>query len=86
MGKQVISESFHVHSLITSNDESSSVLMVEMNNKEDFQEPISQLQNVVNQEPVGKGSSQLDDSFIHSGRDFFLRFSKRGGAGTCEST
>ncbi|KAI3966242.1 hypothetical protein MKW92_052085 [Papaver armeniacum] len=63
----VISEGFHAHSLINSNDESSSVLMVEMNNKEDFQEPISQLQNAVkkNQEPVSKGSStQLDDSFI----------------------
>ncbi|XP_026427962.1 myb-like protein Q [Papaver somniferum] len=61
--EMVISEGFHAHSLITSNDEFSSVLMVEMNNKEDFQEPISQLQNVVkkNQEPVGK---ELDDSFI----------------------
>ncbi|KAI3860296.1 hypothetical protein MKX03_030977 [Papaver bracteatum] len=61
--EMVISEGFHVNSVGTSNDESSSVLMVEMNNKEDFQEPISQLQNLVkkNQEPVGK---ELDDSFI----------------------
>ncbi|KAI3949960.1 hypothetical protein MKW92_017072 [Papaver armeniacum] len=61
--EMVIAEGFHAHSLITSNDESSSVLMVEMNNKEDFQEPISQILNVVkkNQEPVGKA---LDDSFI----------------------
>ncbi|KAI3932924.1 hypothetical protein MKW92_023847 [Papaver armeniacum] len=60
--EMVISEGFHAHSLITSNDESSSVLMVEMNNKEDLQEPISQIQNVVkkNPEPVGK---ELDDSF-----------------------
>ncbi|KAI3830983.1 hypothetical protein MKW92_011671 [Papaver armeniacum] len=60
--EMVISEGFHAHSLITSNDESSSVLMVEMNNKEDLQEPISQIQNVVkkNQEPVG---NKLDDSF-----------------------
>ncbi|KAI3887354.1 hypothetical protein MKX03_002758 [Papaver bracteatum] len=61
--EMVISEGFHVISVGTSNDESSSVLMVEMNNKKDFQEPISQIQNVVkkNQEPVGK---ELDDSFI----------------------
>ncbi|KAI3953568.1 hypothetical protein MKW92_012065 [Papaver armeniacum] len=55
--QMVISEGFHAHSLINSNDESSSVLMVEMNNKEDFQEPISQLQNA-------GSSTQLDDSFI----------------------
>ncbi|XP_026415294.1 activating signal cointegrator 1 complex subunit 2 homolog isoform X2 [Papaver somniferum] len=61
--EMVISEGFHVYSVGSSNDESSSVLMVEMNNKENFQEPISQIQNVVekNQEPVGK---ELDDSFI----------------------
>lgn len=52
---------------ITSSNESSSVLMVEMNNTEDFQEHISQLQNFVkkNEQPVSKGRTELDDSFIH---------------------
>ncbi|KAI3973539.1 hypothetical protein MKW92_004540 [Papaver armeniacum] len=61
-----ISEGIHVHSVGNSNDESSSVLMVDMKKKEDSDEPISQLQNVVkmNQEPVGKGNTQLDDPFI----------------------
>ncbi|XP_026427634.1 uncharacterized protein LOC113323535 [Papaver somniferum] len=66
MVKQVMSEDFHVHTVVTCNDESSSVLMVDMEKKEGSDEPISPLQNVVkkNQKPVGKCSSQLDDSFI----------------------
>ncbi|KAI3859992.1 hypothetical protein MKX03_008535 [Papaver bracteatum] len=63
---RVVSELIKKKEMVASNDESSSVLMVEMNNKEDIQEPISPLRNVVkkNQEPVGKGRTELDDSFI----------------------
>ncbi|KAI3984643.1 hypothetical protein MKX01_004006 [Papaver californicum] len=66
MVKQVISEGFHVNSLITTNDDTSSVLMVKMNNKEDSEEPTFWLENGVkkNQEPVGKGSTEFWGPFI----------------------
>ncbi|KAI3974750.1 hypothetical protein MKX01_037546 [Papaver californicum] len=69
MVKQVVSEGFQVNPVITTNDDPSSVLMVELNQKEVSEEPISQLQNRVKknqecEEPMGKGSIEFYDSFI----------------------